>query len=245
MSKTESAAVRADPDRRRWSRVALWLVCGTMAYNAVEAGIAVFAGVRAGSVALVGFGLDSVIEFTAGALVLWRLRLETAGQEPDRVERAEAAVERAVGVTFFGLAAYVVGYAAWILFSAEAPSESVLGIALAAASLVLMPLIAWGKLRAAHHLQSGSLRAEAKETLDLRLPLLLSPPGPPGQRPVGLLVGRSRRRPPHGPLARAGREGGVGRRTTRVTIPSPSRGSSWTDLPRYGGGDAGRRVAGH
>ncbi len=136
-----------------------------MAYNAVEAGIAIFAGLRAGSVALIGFGLDSVIELAAGALVIRRIRPELADEDPAEVRRLERRVRAGVGVTFFALALYVVGYAGWMLVAARAPEESVLGIALAVASLILMPLIAWGKLRAADELDSGSLRAEAKETL--------------------------------------------------------------------------------
>lgn len=149
----------------RWARRAVWLVSATMAYNAVEAGLAVFAGVRAGSVALVGFGLDSVVELVAGGLVLSRVRLEVRGAGSDRLARAESRVRMGVGLTFFALAAYVVGYAGWVFVAGDAPSESVLGIALAVASLVLMPLIAAGKFRAASELESGSLRAEAKETL--------------------------------------------------------------------------------
>jgi len=147
-----------------------------VAYNLVEAGLALGAGIRARSVVLVGFGLDSVIECAAAGVLLWRLRLEWRGVERLSLERAERRVHRFVGLTFFALAAYVVGQAAWTLTVGETPAESLLGIALAVASLVIMPLVAWGKLRAARELGSGALRAEAMETLAcsyLSLALLL------------------------------------------------------------------------
>jgi divalent metal cation (Fe/Co/Zn/Cd) transporter len=142
----------------------MWLAVATVAYNLVEAGVALYAGVQAGSIALVGFGLDSVIELTAAAVVLWRLRLEARGAEVERVQIVEAAVSRFVGVTLIALAAYVVIQAVWILWTREAPQESWLGVALAVLSLLIMPLLGIGKLRAADEIGSRALRQEAKET---------------------------------------------------------------------------------
>lgn len=150
--------------RRRWLGRAMWLAVATVAYNLVEAGVALYAGVQAGSIALVGFGLDSVIELTAAAVVLWRLRLEARGAEVERVQIVEAAVSRFVGVTLIALAAYVVIQAVWILWTREAPQESWLGVALASLSLLIMPLLGIGKLRAADEIGSRALRQEAKET---------------------------------------------------------------------------------
>ena len=149
----------------RWVRIGLSLVVVTMAYNVVEAGLALWAGVRAGSVVLVGFGLDSIIELAAASVLLWRLSLESRGVPEDQLEHAEERVHRFVGLTFFLLAAYVVGQALWVLWTLSTPAESLLGIGLAIASLVVMPLVAWGKLRAAREIGSTALRAEAKETL--------------------------------------------------------------------------------
>lgn len=160
----------------RWTRTALRLVRVTAAYNAVEAGIALWSGITARSIALVGFGLDSVIELAAALALLWRLSVEAHGAGHQRVERAERRVLRVVGVTFLLLAAYVLVQSAWTLWARSAPAESPLGIALAAVSLVVMPLVSWGKLRAAAALGSAALRAEAKETLAcayLSLTLLL------------------------------------------------------------------------
>lgn len=149
----------------RWVRRGLWLVAGTMAYNVVEAVVALWAGLRAGSIALVGFGLDSVIEIGAAGVLLWRMTVQARGAGAERVGRAEGRVRRFVGVTFFVLAGYVAMESGWTLWTGRAPSESVLGILLAIASLMVMPLIAMGKFRAASAIGSKALRAEAKETL--------------------------------------------------------------------------------
>ena len=150
---------------RKWVRIGVGLVVATMVYNVVEAGLALWFGAVAESIALVGFGLDSVIETAAAGVLLWRLRLEAQGADPGRVEAAERRVHRFVGATFLALAAYVSGQAGWMLWQQEAPSESPIGILLAVASLVIMPLVSLGKLRAATELGSAALRAEAKETL--------------------------------------------------------------------------------
>lgn len=148
-----------------WLGRAMWLVGGTAAYNLAEALVAITAGAKAGSIALVGFGLDSVIELAAGVPVFLRLAAERRGQDPERLERTEARVRRFVGVTFFLLAAYVVIQAGANLWLRRVPEESLVGILLAAASTVVMPAIAWAKLRAAAALGSRALRAEALETL--------------------------------------------------------------------------------
>ncbi len=152
-------------DLGRWKRRALALVLVTGAYNAVEAVIAIWFGVSAQSIALVGFGLDSIIELAAASALVWRLRVEARGADPEQVEKVEHQVHRFVGSTFLALALYVVVQAGWNLWVQDAPEESVVGIVLAVVSLVIMPLVAWGKLRAADKLGSKALRAEAKETL--------------------------------------------------------------------------------
>lgn len=151
--------------REQWSRLARHLVVGTMAYNVLEAVLAVASGVIAGSIALVGFGLDSVIECAAAGALLWRLRVEARGADDEVVERTEQRVQRFIGATFLVLAAYVTFEAGTGLWSRERPEASLVGILVAAASLVVMPLVAWGKIRAARAIGSASLKAEAKETL--------------------------------------------------------------------------------
>jgi len=151
--------------QRNWARIGLWLVASTLAYNVIEATVALWFGAEAESVALVGFGLDSVIECIAAGFMLWRLSLETRGVDAHTLERAERRVHRVVGATFLALAAYVTFQSVSTLWQQEPPRESWVGIILACASLVIMPLVAWGKLRAAREIGSAALRAEAKETL--------------------------------------------------------------------------------
>jgi divalent metal cation (Fe/Co/Zn/Cd) transporter len=149
----------------RWFRIGQRLVIAALAYNVIEAVIALWAGADAESIALLGFGLDSIIETAAAGLLLWRLRVEGRGAERETVENTEHRVHRFVGVTFLLLAVYVIAQAGWTLWNRKVSSESLAGIVLAAASLVIMPLVSWGKLRAAREIGSEALRSEAKETL--------------------------------------------------------------------------------
>jgi divalent metal cation (Fe/Co/Zn/Cd) transporter len=146
-------------------RIAIALVAGTLAYNLVELGVALAAGTAARSIALVGFGLDSAIECAAGAVVLWRVLLEARTGDRERVEAVERRAARFVGITLLLLALYVTVQAVVVLLRRDAPEESLLGIGLAGLSLLLMPVLAWGKARAARNLGSVALAAEAKETL--------------------------------------------------------------------------------
>jgi divalent metal cation (Fe/Co/Zn/Cd) transporter len=142
---------------RRGQRLS-WL---TLSYNSVEGFIAIGAGLLAGSVALVGFGFDSVIELAASAAALWRLYADV---DPVERERAEALTLRVVGVLFLALAVYVTLDAAKALLKQEAPGESTVGIVLAIASLVVMPLLARAKRKVAIALGSRALQSEAQQT---------------------------------------------------------------------------------
>ncbi len=150
---------------RDWPTIALWLVGATLVYNVAEAAITLTAAILASSVALAGFGLDSLIETAAAVLVFRRLRLESRNVDPEELEDTEHQVHRFVGWTLVILAAYVTLISLWTLIAGDAPEESRLGIAMAALSLAIMPLVSWGKLRAAKEIGSAALRAEAKETL--------------------------------------------------------------------------------
>ena len=134
----------------------------TMAYNSLEGILAVTAGLLAGSIALVGFGIDSVIELTAGAAALWRLHADV---DPARRERAEYLTLRLIGVSFLALALYIAVDAGKVLLDRSAPERSWVGIALAAASLLVMPFLARAKGSIATQLRSGALAAEAKQTM--------------------------------------------------------------------------------
>ena len=147
------------------TRTALWLVGATLAYNIVEAVVALWSGAEAESIALLGFGFDSVIECAAAIVLFWRLWTEARGASAEVVEATERTVRRFVGITFLVLALYVLLQAGWTLWFREQPGESTIGIVLACASLIIMPLVSWGKFRAAKKIGSAALRAEAKETL--------------------------------------------------------------------------------
>ena len=133
----------------------------TIAWNVAECLIAVVAGLIAGSVALVGFGVDSAIEVTSGAAALWRLHRDA--DEAAR-ERAEHRTLRIIGWCFALLAAYVVYEAVATLVSRRAPDHSLPGIVIAALSLIVMPLLVRAKRRVAARLRSGALEAEARQT---------------------------------------------------------------------------------
>ena len=153
------------PEQGKWRQISLVLVIGTLVYNVGEAIIALWFGAEAESVALFGFGLDSVIETVAAVALLWRISLEVRNEDTERIEAAEHQVHQIVGGTFLALAAYVAVQAGLTLWNRDAPNASPVGMALASASLVIMPLVSWGKLRAAKEIGSPALRAEAKETL--------------------------------------------------------------------------------
>jgi divalent metal cation (Fe/Co/Zn/Cd) transporter len=176
-SRTRQNSVEPQVARSRdWRRVGLWLVGATMAYNVAEGVVALWAGMQAGSIALVGFGLDSFIECAAAAALFWRLGVEARGADPETVERSERRVQRFVGGTFLVLTLYVLLQAGWTLWNRHTVEESVIGIVLAGVSLGVMPLVSWGKLHAAKAIGSDALRSEAMETLAcsyLSLTLLL------------------------------------------------------------------------
>jgi len=132
----------------------------TIAYNSLEGLIAIVAGIIAGSIALVGFGFDSVIEVTSGAALLWRLH---ADMDEERRERVELLTLRIVGVCFLALALYVAYDAVSSLTAHELPERSIPGILLAVASLIVMPLLARRKRKVALGLGSKAMRADAKQ----------------------------------------------------------------------------------
>jgi divalent metal cation (Fe/Co/Zn/Cd) transporter len=138
-----------------------WLSWLTLGYNSVEGFVAIGAGLLAGSIALVGFGIDSAIELAASATALWRLNADV---NPIQRERAEVLTLRIVGILFLALALYVTLDAAHALLKRDAPEESTVGIVLAAASLVVMPLLARAKRKVAIALGSRALRSESQQT---------------------------------------------------------------------------------
>ena len=149
------------PDRPRLARQGRRLEYFTIAWNTLEGLIAVGAGVVAGSVSLVGFGVDSFIEVASGSAVLWRMAVDT---DQRRREYREQIALRVVGTCFVVLALYVAIEAVRDLISRDAPVQSVPGIVLACVSLVVMPLLSRAKRRVGKGLASRAMHADAKQT---------------------------------------------------------------------------------
>jgi divalent metal cation (Fe/Co/Zn/Cd) transporter len=133
----------------------------TIAWNALEGLVAVVAGAIAGSISLVGFGIDSFIEVTSGSVLLWRMSVDA---EVHRRELNERRALRIVGVCFLLLAAYIAYESALDLWSRRAPEHSIPGIVLACVSLVVMPLLSRAKRKVGHALGSAAMHADAKQT---------------------------------------------------------------------------------
>jgi hypothetical protein len=144
--------------RRRLDRRAQRLAGASVAYNLAEAVVALSAGASAGSVALIGFGLDSVVEISSGLVILWQFRQVI----PDERERQAL---RLIGLAFFALAAYVTFESGRTLLGSGAPRPSNLGIGIAVASLLIMPALSWAQRRTGRELGSGSVVADSKQTL--------------------------------------------------------------------------------
>ncbi len=135
-----------------------WL---TIAWMTFEALVSVGAGIAAGSVALIAFGVDSVIELVSGSVLLWRLTVEQRGARLAAVELAERRASRIVGWSLFALAAYVILHAGYTLLAHAAPDASPLGIALAVAALIVMPVLVRAKRQIATAINSAALKGDA------------------------------------------------------------------------------------
>ncbi|WP_455123184.1 cation transporter [Rothia mucilaginosa] len=153
MSETLTAARRAMLHRR-----VRFIVGFTITYNVIEAIVAVWAGVLASSAALIGFGLDSVVEVLSAAAITWQF----TRKDP---ERWETVTVKAIGIAFFALAAYVSTDAVLALVGQEGPDRSPLGLGITALSLVVMPLLAWIEVRTGRELGSKSVMADAKQLI--------------------------------------------------------------------------------
>ena len=145
-------------ERQRLGRRAQLLAGASVSYNIVEAVIAITAGAIAGSAALVGFGLDSVVEVASGVVILWQFQHAV----PQSRERQAL---RLMALAFFALAAYVSVDSVRALFSAARPAASPVGIGLAMVSLAVMPLFSWAQRRTGRRLGSGAVVADGTQTL--------------------------------------------------------------------------------
>ncbi|HLW48008.1 MAG TPA: cation transporter [bacterium] len=157
--------LRPAPARAATLRAGIRIEWLTIAWMIVEAAVAIGAGVAAKSVALMAFGLDSVIELVSATVVLGRLRAEDRGVgiTAEHVEHAERRASRVVGWSLFALAAYVVVHSAYDLLTHAGPESSPAGIAIAAAALLVMPPLVRAKRRISSALASTALRGDAAE----------------------------------------------------------------------------------
>jgi divalent metal cation (Fe/Co/Zn/Cd) transporter len=158
VSAPSTAATPTAAERARLGRRAQLLARASVTYNVVEAVIAIAAGLVAGSVALVGFGLDSVVEVSSGLIILWQFRHRL----PETRERQAL---RLMAFSFFALAAYVAFESVRALFFGGEPDASPVGIGLAAASLVIMPFLSWAQRRTGKALGSNAVVADSTQTL--------------------------------------------------------------------------------
>jgi divalent metal cation (Fe/Co/Zn/Cd) transporter len=137
----------------------------TVGWNIVEGVIAVAAALAAGSVALLGFGIDSFVESVSGGILIWRLRREAAGTlDEEQVEVIERRAERLVGASFFVLATYITFDAVTTLLAQEKPEASPVGIVLTSVSIAVMLFLARAKRQVAGELGSRALAADAEQT---------------------------------------------------------------------------------
>ena len=133
----------------------------TVAWNALEAIVALICGAVAGSIALTGFGLDSLIEVSSGGVLLWRLQSDSDETRREAVERRAL---KLVGISLIALAVYVASESIMNLIRREAPERSLPGIALAIAALIVMPVLARAKRKVASVIASPALQADSRQT---------------------------------------------------------------------------------
>ena len=186
------------------------VVALTITWNVIEAVVALAAGGEASSAALIGFGLDSVVEVLSAVAVAWQF----ASPDPERREKTAL---RVIAISFFALALYVTTEAVLSLTGVREPEHSTVGIVLAALSLVVMPFLSWFERRCGRELGSASAVADSKQTLMcsyLSAALLV---GARAEQPARLDLGRSR--------------GGPGHR--RIRCSRGRRGMAWRRLLRH------------
>jgi divalent metal cation (Fe/Co/Zn/Cd) transporter len=158
MSRPRVIPTPTPAERHELGRRARLLAAASVVYNAFEAGIAIAAGLAASSVALIGFGLDSVVEMSSGLIILWQFRHRL----PETRERQAL---RLIALSFFALAAYVTFESLRALLGAGDPEPSPVGIGLAIASLAVMPFLSWAQRRTGRALGSATVVADSTQTL--------------------------------------------------------------------------------
>lgn len=195
-------------------RKARWLAYLTIAWNVTEAVVAITAGAAAGSLALVGFGIDSTIETLSAVVVLWRLS--------DVSEEREERALKLIAISFFLLAAYITVQSVRDLVTASQPDTSIVGIAITGLSLIVMPLLARAKQRVGRQMDSRVVIADAVETW---LCTYLSASGSPGSFSTPRSAGGGPTPSPRSasPTSRSAKAAKPGTATTTAAEPQPTR----------------------
>jgi divalent metal cation (Fe/Co/Zn/Cd) transporter len=153
--------VLSSSTRKRYVRLGIWLELVTILWMTIEAAVAITVGFATRSVSLQGFGLDSIVELIAGAILLWRLLVEQRGGSLERIEHAERRASWVTAISLFVLAVYITGDSALSFLTSTKPESSWWGVSLAVAASIVMPLLWQGKLRVAKRIGSAALKADA------------------------------------------------------------------------------------
>lgn len=158
-----NAAPMAQPTSTRKGdvRQGVWIELVTILWMTIEASIAITVGFATHSVSLQGFGIDSIVELIAGGILLWRLLVEQRGGSVERIEQAERRASWVTAISLFALTVYIVGDSAFTFITQTRPESSWLGVGLAVAAAIIMPLLWQGKLRVAKRIGSAALKADA------------------------------------------------------------------------------------
>jgi divalent metal cation (Fe/Co/Zn/Cd) transporter len=160
----EAVLLRTPATRARTLAHALRLEYLTVGWNVVEGVVAIAAALAAGSVALLAFGIDSFVECTSGAILIWRLHAEKTAKDTEAIEKLDRRAHQLVGWSLFALAAWVIFDASKALYTREHPDPSIVGMVLLVLSLAAMYWLAKAKRRAAAALKSRALEADAFQT---------------------------------------------------------------------------------
>jgi divalent metal cation (Fe/Co/Zn/Cd) transporter len=137
----------------------------TIIWMVIEMAVSILAGIASGSILLIAFGMDSLIELVSGAILLWRLRVESQNGDVERVERAEGRATWVVAITLALLCIYVLVMAVYGLFARSQPEPSPVGIAISAAAVLIMPYLAVNKRRIAKRIHSDALAGDAANSI--------------------------------------------------------------------------------
>lgn len=152
---------RSQPERTEQIRLGIWIEAIAILWMTIEASVAISVGFTTHSVSLQSFGIDSIVELLAGAILLWRLLVEQRGGTLETIERAERRASWVTALSLFALAVYILGDSIFTFATRTYPEASWWGLGLAVAAAIIMPVLWQGKLRIAKRIGSAALKADA------------------------------------------------------------------------------------